>query len=62
MPKFEIEYRESLKEVLKEMGVNLAFNTNADFSKIRVQNDLLIDDVIHKTYLKVNEEGKKLLQ
>ena len=48
MPKFEIEYRESLKEVLKEMGVNLVFNTSADFSKIRVQNDLLIDDIIHK--------------
>ena len=57
IPKFEIEYGESLKEILKDMGVNLAFNTNADFSKIRVQNDLLIDDVIHKTYIKVNEEG-----
>ena len=57
IPKFEIEYGESLKELLKDMGVNLAFNTNADFSKIRVQNDLLIDDVIHKTYIKVNEEG-----
>ena len=57
MPKFEIEYRESLKEVLKDIGVNLAFSASADFSKIRVQNDLLIDDVIHKTYLKVNEEG-----
>ena len=32
MPKFEIEYRESLKEVIKEIGVNLAFNTSADFS------------------------------
>ena len=39
------------------MGVNLAFNVNADFSKIRTQNDLMIDDIIHKTYLKVNEEG-----
>ena len=57
MPKFEIEYKESLKEVLKNMGVNLAFETNADFSNIRNQNDLMIDDVIHKTYLKVNEEG-----
>jgi serpin B len=57
MPQFEIEYKESLKEVLKKMGVNLAFNSNADFSKIRMQNDLKIDDVIHKTYLKVNEVG-----
>ena len=39
------------------MGVNLAFNNSADFSNIRNQNGLLIDDIIHKTYLKVNEEG-----
>ena len=57
MPKFEIEYKESLKKVIMDMGVNLAFNTNADFSNIRNQNDLLIDDIIHKTYLKVNEDG-----
>ena len=57
MPKFEIEYKESLKKVIMDMGVNLAFNNNADFSNIRNQNDLLIDDIIHKTYLKVNEDG-----
>ena len=57
IPKFEIEYKESLKEVLKKMGVKLAFSTNADFSNIRSQDDLMIDDVIHKTYLKVSEVG-----
>ena len=54
IPKFEFEYRESLKEVLKNMGVNLAFNSNADFSNIRNQDDLMIDDIIHKTFLKGN--------
>ena len=57
IPKFEITYQNSLKEVLKSMGVNLAFEPKADFSKIRSQNDLMIDEIIHKTYLKVNEEG-----
>ena len=57
MPRFEIEYKESLKEVLEDMGVKLAFTTIADFSNIRRQNDLMIDDIIHKTYLKVNEDG-----
>ena len=57
MPKFEIEYKESLKKLIMDMGVNLAFNNSADFSNIRNQNDLLIDDIIHKTYLKVNEDG-----
>ena len=57
IPKFEITYKESLKEVIKEMGVNIAFRSNADFSNIRTQNDIMIDDIIHKTYLKINEEG-----
>ena len=57
IPKFEITYKNSLKEVLKSMGVKLAFEPKADFSKIRSQNDLMIDEIIHKTYLKVNEEG-----
>lgn len=57
LPKFEITYTKSLKEVLKNMGVKLAFEVKADFSNIRSQNDLMIDEIIHKTYLKVNEEG-----
>ena len=57
MPKFEITFKENLKQILKEMGVNLAFDKNADFTNIRSQNDLLIDEIIHKTYLKVDEGG-----
>ena len=57
MPKFKVTYKESLKEVLKNMGVKLAFSNKADFSKIRRQNDLMIDEIIHKTYLDVNEDG-----
>lgn len=57
MPKFEIRYEEKLKELFKDMGVNLAFNNSADFSYIRSQNDLKIDEIIHKIYLNINEEG-----
>jgi len=57
MPKFEINYKESLKNMFMDMGVKLAFNNKADFSNIRVQNDLKIDEIIHKTYLKVYEDG-----
>ena len=57
LPKFELNYSKSLKEVLRTMGVNLPFEKNADFSKIRTQNDIYIDEIIHKTYLKVNEQG-----
>ena len=57
LPKFELTYSKKLKEVLKTIGVNLPFERNADFSKIRNQNDIYINEIIHKTYLKVNEQG-----
>ena len=57
LPKFELTYNKSLKDVLKSMGINLPFDVNADFSNIRRQNDIFINDIIHKTYLKVNEDG-----
>lgn len=56
MPRFEFEYERSLAEDLKEMGLDVAFTGQADFSGISAI-DLLISDVIHKTYIKVNEEG-----
>ena len=57
LPKFELRYSKELKDVLKTLGVNLPFEKNADFSKIRTQNDIYINDIIHKTYLKVDEQG-----
>ena len=57
LPKFELTYSKKLKEVLKTIGVNLPFEKDADFSKIRNQNDIYINEIIHKTYLKVNEQG-----
>ena len=56
MPRFEFEFERSLADDLKAMGLNIAFTEHADFSGISPV-DLLISDVIHKTYIKVNEEG-----
>ena len=56
LPRFEFEFDRSLKEDLKSMGLEIAFTDEADFSGIS-DIDLLISDVIHKTYIKVNEEG-----
>jgi len=56
MPRFEFEYDRSLGDDLKEMGLNIAFTGEADFTGISAI-DLYIADVIHKTYIKVNEEG-----
>lgn len=56
MPKFKFEFERSLREVLMGMGLEIAFTEQADFSGIS-SIDLLISDVIHKTYIDVNEEG-----
>ena len=57
MPRFEFEFDRSLGDDLKAMGLDIAFDPQeADFSGIS-SIALYIADVIHKTYIKVNEEG-----
>jgi len=56
MPRFEFEFERSLADDLKQMGLDIAFTDQADFSGISTI-PLLISDVLHKTYIKVNEKG-----
>ena len=58
LPKFELEMKEILNEVLSDLGMYDAFDQiNADFTGLRKQRGLFISNVIHKTYLKVFEDG-----
>lgn len=59
LPKYKLEYEKNLKDVLKELGMGIAFGDQADFSLMRENGikDLFISEVIHKTYVDVNEEG-----
>ena len=57
LPKFEIEFETKLKDILIRLGMVQAFNGNADFSGIKCSGGIHINDVIHKTYLKVDEKG-----
>ena len=57
-PKFSTESRYTLPEILKSMGMPRAFSRVADFSGMDgMQENLYIDDVIHKTFIDVNEDG-----
>jgi len=58
-PKFELEYEITLNEVLKSLGMEIAFTPGlADFSNMYTgPADLNIDEVKHKTFVKVDEEG-----
>ena len=56
LPKFELEFSSSLNSVLKKIGMNDAFDENtANLNGIG--KNLYIDEVIQKTYLKVDESG-----
>jgi serine protease inhibitor len=56
IPRFEMEYDATLNEVLKAMGMEVAFGGGADFSDIG-PGDLWIDRVMHKAVLEVHEKG-----
>ena len=57
LPKFKIEYEKKLKDILQIMGMEEAFTTQADFSSINANRDLFISEVLHKTFIDVNEKG-----
>ncbi|MBN1481522.1 serpin family protein [candidate division KSB1 bacterium] len=57
MPKFKIEYKKSLPGILSAMGMSIAFSRQADFTGINKDGNLFISDVLHKTFVDVDEEG-----
>jgi serpin B len=58
LPKFKIEFEQSLNAALKQLGMGTAFTPAADFSKMVVPPaTAAISDVLHKTFIEVNEEG-----
>lgn len=58
LPKFKIEYKITLNEILGQMGMAQSFSGNADFSDLFVEElDLFISRVLHQSFLEVDEEG-----
>lgn len=56
LPRFTTEYKTSLKESLTALGIADAFGSSANFRGIS-DAPLYIDDVLQKTYLRINEAG-----
>jgi serine protease inhibitor len=56
LPQFKLESSLELSQQLKESGMPTAFSAAADFSKLG-PGSLAISQVLHKTYIDVNEEG-----
>jgi serpin B len=58
LPKFKMSSEFKLKEVLSNMGMPVAFRDGvADFSGINSKERLALSEVVHKTFVDVNEEG-----
>lgn len=58
LPKFKLEYKITLNEILKAMGMEIAFDPGrADFTNINKNGGLFISKVLHKTFVDVYEEG-----
>lgn len=57
MPKFKIEYSTSMKHMLENMGMTKSFTEDADFEKMFDRGNMWLWDVMHKTYISVDEKG-----
>lgn len=58
MPKFCVEYSAGISDVMKNLGINKAFDKRyADFTKMVTGGNMYITDAIHKTYISVDEKG-----
>ncbi len=58
LPRFKLEYDKELNEALKALGMEIAFNPDrANFERIYAEGGLFIQQVKHKAFVEVNEEG-----
>lgn len=57
LPRFKLEYEKTLNDALIALGMGIAFTPGADFTRIHESGGIWIDEVKHKTFVEVNEEG-----
>ena len=59
LPKFKLENNLTLKPALQALGMAVAFSDFADFGRM-TPDAVTIYDVLHRTYVDVNEEGTEV--
>lgn len=57
LPRFTFSSSFSLKAILSAAGMSDAFDDNADFSGMTGKKNLMIDNILHKAFIEVNEKG-----
>jgi serpin B len=56
-PKFTFDSEFELKPILSKMGMPIAFSNAADLSRMSGNQELKIDEIYHKAFIEVTEEG-----
>ena len=56
LPRFKVEYEINLNGALVALKMGIAFGENADFRELK-SPPAFISNIIHKTFMEVNEEG-----
>jgi serpin B len=59
LPRFEFKTSYSLETPLQQLGMRRAFSNGADFSGMTSAEALKIDFVVHKAFVKTDEEGSE---
>lgn len=57
IPKIEFKTDYNLIDPLEKLGIKTAFTNNADFTGITSKRELSINSVLHKAYIKIDEQG-----
>jgi serpin B len=57
LPRFEARTRARADDVLKALGLGVAFSSNADFSGLTEAEKLFISAVVHEAVVKTDEDG-----
>jgi serpin B len=57
LPKFKFDWSAALPDALKALGMTDAFDDQADFSGMDGAKDLYISNVLHKSFVAVDENG-----
>lgn len=57
VPRFTLKYDVKLSDILSALGMDIAFTDAADFTGICPEGGIWINEIFHKTFIEVHEEG-----
>jgi serpin B len=57
LPRFRLEYTKELNDALTAMGMGIAFTHSANFDEMVERGPVWIDEVLHKSFVQVDEKG-----